>query len=220
VLMKTGDAASAEKIESTRKRLRDVFGSRGYLDTRVQTVYDADPANGVVDIRFDIDEGEMNTIRNITIRGNTRTRDKVIRRELLVYPGEIYNEVKVRRSERIVQNLGFFETVRSDAVDTLVRGQKDLVLTVEEKRTGQFMLGAGFSSIDKMVGFIEMSQGNFDINGWPYLTGGGQKLKLSGQFGSRRTEAAVSFVEPWFLDRSCPSAWTFIRGISTTPITT
>ena len=193
--------ASAETIKATASALRDVFGSRGYVDTRVRPVYESDPATGTLGVRFEITEGELNTIRNVVIRGNTRTRDKVIRRELLVYPGEIFNEVKVRRSERIVQNLGFFETVRSDAADTRVRGQKDLVFTLEEKRTGQFMVGAGFSSIDKVMGFAELSQGNFDIRGWPYFTGGGQKLKLTGQFGSTRSEAAISFVEPWFMDR-------------------
>jgi len=82
-----------------------------------------------------------------------------------------------------------------------VPDEKDMVLTVEEKRTGQFMMGAGFSSIDNLIGFMELSQGNFDLKGWPYFTGAGQKLKLRAQFGSRRDEYEISFVEPWFLDQ-------------------
>lgn len=201
VNMPRGDIASASLIDGTRQALRDYFGSRGYAYTSVRPQLLPDRKKGIVDARFVITEGDLVKLRNVLVRGNTRTRDKVIRREFLVYPGEILNEVKVKQSERIVSNLGFFSSVRSELVDTRVPDEKDLIFNVEEKRTGQFIVGGGFSSIDKVIGFMELSQGNFDLKGWPYFTGGGQKLKVRAQFGSTRSDYDLSFVEPWFLDR-------------------
>jgi len=196
-----GDIASARKIRESVHSVSDFYGSLGYLHTVVRPRFDARPTTETVNITFSIKEGRLTKIRNIGISGNTRTRDKVIRRELLVYPGEIFNKAKIRTSERRLANLGYFSDVRSTTVGTREPDEEDLVFEVEEKRTGQFMLGAGFSSIDKMIGFVELSQSNFDINGWPYFTGGGQKLKLRSQFGSRRKSYDISFVEPWFLNK-------------------
>ncbi len=198
---KPGAIASDETLKQQANALRDYFGARGYIQTSVRPVLDPNPTNAIVNVGYTITEGHLTKIRNILIRGNTRTRDKVIRRELLVYPGEIFNEVKVRQSERVLNNLGYFGSVRSDPLDTRIPDEKDLSFTLEEKRTGQFMIGAGFSSVDNLIGFTEISQGNFDLRGWPYFTGGGQKVKARAQFGSTRNEYSVSFVEPWFLDR-------------------
>jgi len=200
VRARTGQTASSLAISDSVNALRDYYGSRGYIQTRVRVGRDADPATGVVDVRFDLQEGELTKIRNIHIRGNTTTRDKVIRRELRVYPGDIYNEVSVRQSESVVKNLGYFAEVRSHPEPTDKDDEKNLVMEVEEKRTGTFLMGAGFSSIDRLIGFVEISQGNFDISGWPF-TGAGQKLKLRAQAGSTRKNYELSFVEPWFLDR-------------------
>jgi outer membrane protein insertion porin family len=129
-----------------------------------------------------------------------------------VVPGDVFDTVKVRRSERIVSNLGYFSHVRSYPLSTDVLSEKDLVVEVEEQRTGQFMMGAGFSSVDKLVGFLEISQGNFDIYGWPYFTGAGQKLKLSAQFGSEKKSYELSFVEPWFMDRKLSAGFDLYRN--------
>ena len=200
ITARTGQTASSLAISGSVNALRDYYGSRGYIQTRVRVGRDADPATGIVDTRFDLVEGRLTKIRNIDIRGNTTTQDKVIRRELRVYPGDIYNEVDVRKSELVVRNLGFFSQVSSHPEPTDQDDEKNLVMDVEEKRTGTFLIGAGFSSIDRMIGFVEISQGNFDISGWPF-TGAGQKLKLRAQLGSTRKNYELSFVEPWFLDR-------------------
>ncbi len=201
VYLKSGDVASLGGIENTAKRLQAYYGDRGYLNSRVK--YFLMPRKGakVVDILFSINEGELVRIRNIIIRGNTRTRDKVIRREMLVYPGETYNQTRVQRSKRRIKNLGFFQNVQVLPQKTNDPHEQDLVFDVAEKRTGQFMLGAGFSSVDHLMGFIELSQGNFDLFGWPNFTGGGQKLRLRAQIGSTRQDYDLSFIEPWFLDR-------------------
>ncbi len=201
MFLKKGGIAASARMDQFQMVLRDYYGGRGYINTDVRLVLEPDSKSGVVDINYQITEGALIRIRNIKIEGNTRTKDKVIRRELLVYPGDIYNEVKVRRSRLICSNLGFFSSVRVRPLSTPLADYKDLVLDVEEKPTGNLMMGAGFSSIDKIMGFLELSQGNFDITNWRHPTGGGQKLKLRAQFGSEREIYEVSFVEPWFFDR-------------------
>ncbi|NQT93072.1 MAG: outer membrane protein assembly factor BamA [Lentisphaerae bacterium] len=197
----TGNAASASAVRRSAESLEEFYGRRGYVDAMVGAGLDADAESGEVNLQFTVAEGEPAFIRNIVIRGNTRTRDKVVRRELLVYPGDLFDKSRVQTSERRVSNLGFFSQVRSHPVPTADPAQKDLVIDVEEKRTGQFMLGMGYSSVDQVIGFAELSQGNFDLFGYPYFTGGGQKLKLRAQFGKVRQSYDLSFVEPWFLDR-------------------
>jgi outer membrane protein insertion porin family len=201
VEVREGDVAAAGRIAAMTQRVRDYYGQRGYIETSVRPLLSPSEAEGTVDVRFIVIEGALTKIRNVFIKGNIRTRDKVIRRELLVYPGEQYDEVKIRRSERRLNNLGFFSSVLKYPVDTPVEGQKDLMIEVVEKPTGTFMMGAGFSSVDKITGFAELSQGNFDLTGWPYFTGGGQKLKLRTQFGSEKKLYEMSFVEPWFMNR-------------------
>jgi outer membrane protein insertion porin family len=201
IALKPDAVASEARIRETARRIEDHYSQRGYADASVKPVMDADRESGRVNVRFAIVEGSLVRIRRVDIRGNARTQERVIRRELLVSPGDLLDRTKVQRSERIVSNLGFFSSVRSRAVETELPGEKDLIFDVEEKRTGQFMVGAGFSSIDRVMGFAELSQGNFDLAGWPYFTGAGQKLKLRGQFGSRRQSYELSFVEPWFLER-------------------
>jgi outer membrane protein insertion porin family len=196
-----GTIASSGEMERSRRMIRDYYGSRGYIRTRVQPDVQPDLAQGTVDIEFNVREGKLAYIRNINIRGNSRTKDKVIRRELVVYPGDIYNEVKVKTSERRLQNLNFFETVRSSPGATSESDQFDVDIDVKEKRTGQFVVGFGFSSIDDLIGFIEISQANFNLLGWPNFTGGGQKMRIRAQLGTERRDLELSFIEPWFLDR-------------------
>jgi outer membrane protein insertion porin family len=196
----SGAVAAAESVDAGGRALEDFYGNRGYINARVRTVLDPRPDQGVLNVRYEIAEGGLAYVRNIHIRNNTRTKDKVMRRELLMAPGDLYDRGKVRKSERRLMNLGYFSSVRSQPVDTEVAEQKDLVFDVEEKRTGQFMVGAGFSSIDNLMGFVELSQGNFDIAGWPHFTGAGQKLKLRAQWGESRRSYEVSFVEPWLFD--------------------
>ncbi len=201
IYLRDGQPASISGIEETARRLQAYYGDRGYLNAGANPVLIPDEDKPAVSVKFMIREGELVTIRNIIVRGNTRTKDKVVRRELIVYPGQVYNQTRVKRSERRINNLGFFETVRVIPQNTSSDDEKDLVFEVTEKRTGQFMLGAGFSSVDNLMGFIELSQGNFDLLGWPNFTGGGQKLRLRAQVGSERQDYDISFTEPWFLDR-------------------
>lgn len=198
--LKAGSEASTTVINKGAEAVRDYYESRGYMDTFVQPRFDLRDKAGDVDIRFVVVEGRLTSIRNILIRGNNITHDKVIRRELLVYPGEQYDGVRVRTSENRLKNLGYFSTVNCVNEPAAVTNQADLAFEVEEQRTGQFMTGVGFSSIDKLIGFAEISQGNFDIRGKPFM-GAGEKIKLRAEFGQTRESYSISFIEPWFLDR-------------------
>jgi len=201
ISLSSGQVASISLIKDTARRLQAYYGDRGYLNAGARPLITPNKDDPTVNVKFIIREGELVSIRNIIVRGNTRTKDKVVRRELIVYPGDVYNQSRVKRSERRVNNLGFFETVRVTPQKTGSDDEQDLVFDVAEKRTGQFMLGAGFSSVDNLMGFVELSQGNFDLLGWPNFTGGGQKLRLRAQVGSERQDYDISFTEPWFLDR-------------------
>ena len=199
--LEPGVPADAGAIRAASGRVQDYYGRRGYIGTRVDVQQAANPITGVSDLVFSVNEGVLAYIRDIQITGNTRTKDKVIRRELSVVPGAVMDTVKIRTSESRLRNLGFFSFVGSDYATTDERGYYDLTFDVEEKRTGQFMVGAGFSSIDSLVGFVELGQGNFDLLGWPNFTGGGQKAKIRATLGTERKDYELSFTEPWFLDR-------------------
>ena len=139
-------------------------------------------------------------MERVNISGNVRTKDKVIRRELAVAPGEVYNSVRVEASKARLQNLNYFERVDVFPSDTSLTGKKDLNVVVSEKQTGSFNVGAGFSSIDSLTGFVELTQSNFDITNWPHFTGGGERFRTRLQYGLQRKDFTVSLTEPYFLD--------------------
>ncbi len=199
--MTTGKTFTPTAMSADQKALGDYYGARGYLDTDVRPIRAPNVETGRIDITYAIREGELTYIEKVEIRGNSKTKDKVIRRELAVHPGEIYDTVRVDRSVERLKNLGYFSKVEADPEPTDVPNRKDLVLNLEEQRTGSVNFGAGFSSIDSLIGFVEMTQGNFDLFNWPTFTGGGQKLRLRLQVGLKRQDEILSFVEPWFLDK-------------------
>lgn len=197
-----GEVASAGDLNRAAQTLRDYYGSRGYINTRV--AYRLNPLAGedgsVVDASFTVREGRLATIRSIDISGNTVTKDKVIRRELAVYPGEVVNEVKLRTSEARLRNLGYFSFVNATPVPTEEPGEYDVRFEVEEQRTGQFQIGAGFSSIDSLIGYVQLQKANFDLFNWP-PAGGGQNLLFRGTVGTKRQDVEVQWSDPWFLNR-------------------
>jgi outer membrane protein insertion porin family len=195
-------------LENDIKRLTDLYGRRGYIDFPIVTPErQANVESGKIDILYHIKEGSQSYVEQIIIQGNNRTKDKVIRRELLVAPGEIYDSVKVDYSKKRLENLGYFGTpnggsgVDISPQDTTVPNRKNMVVTVEEKRTGSVTFGAGFSSVDSLLGFVEITQGNFDIFNYPYFTGGGEKFRVRLQYGLERQDAEIEFKEPWFLEQ-------------------
>jgi outer membrane protein insertion porin family len=195
-------------LENDIQRISDLYGRRGYIDQPIVTPErQANVESGKIDILYHIKEGSQSYVEQIIIQGNNRTKDKVIRRELLVAPGQIYDSVKVDYSKKRLENLQYFGSanggsgVDASPQDTNVPNRKNLVVTVEEKRTGSVTFGAGFSSVDSLLGFVEITQGNFDIFNFPYFTGGGEKFRVRIQYGLERQDAEIEFKEPWFLEQ-------------------
>ena len=201
VTVPAGAIASLSGIDKSAQNIRDYYGSRGYIKTDVDPRVTLDTNAATAAVSYQVREGTLAYIQNIEIRGNAQTKDKVVRREIGVAPGEIYNEVKIRSSEKRLQNLNYFSFVNAYPEDTAVSNRFNLIFDLEEQRTGQFTVGAGISSVDDIIGYVELTQGNFDLFGWPHLTGGGQKLRLRAQVGSSRSDLEMSLIEPWFLNR-------------------
>jgi outer membrane protein insertion porin family len=196
--MNAGQLFTPKGMGDDLKAIRDFYGSRGYVDmTAVPEVLPAGP--GAVDLTYSIDEGVQSYLNLVNIQGNTRTQDRVIRRELAVKPGEVYDTTLVDISKKRLENLNYFERVETQPTDTIVPGRKDLNVIVEEKRTGSFNFGAGFSTIDSLIGFAELQQSNFDVMNWPRFTGGGQRFRIRAQYGLLRQDFVASLTEPWFL---------------------
>ncbi len=188
-------------LDNDSKRLRDLYGVRGYIDMDVTPIRQANVESGKIDILYQITERSQSYVEQIIIQGNNRTKDKVIRRELAVAPGELYDSVKAEQSKKRLENLQYFEKVDISPQDTNVPNRKNMVVTVEEKRTGSVTFGAGFSSVDSLLGFVEITQGNFDLFNFPYFTGGGEKFRVRIQYGIERQDVEVEFKEPWFLEQ-------------------
>ncbi|HOO77445.1 MAG TPA: outer membrane protein assembly factor BamA [bacterium] len=193
-----GTVFSPMSLRNDYRSLLDFYQSRGYMDADIRPVQSYNPATERMDLTYQISEGDISFIDRIDIEGNEITKDVVIRREMGVRPGDVYDGVRVRRSRERLLNLGYFETVVIDQVPARDPGQKDLVVKVTEKKTGQFMFGFGYSSIDDFIGYAEISQSNVDIlNPANGFMGGGQKLRLRGELGTERSLYELSFTEPW-----------------------
>src|SRR6266480_4417978 len=198
--MKEGSVYSPKQLHDDAKAVADAYGSGGYVDLVITP--ESTPAGpALVDVHYKIEEGERSYLNRVTIEGNTRTKDKVIRREVLVAPGDVFNTVRADTTKKRLENLGYFSKVETYPEDTDVPGRKDLTILVQEKRTGSLSFGAGFSTIDQLVGFVELTQVNFDLMNWPSFTGAGQKFRLRIQYGTQRKDFILALTEPYFLDR-------------------
>jgi len=198
--MKEGSIYSPKQLRDDAKAVADAYGSGGYVDLVITP--EGTPAGpGLIDVHYIIEEGTRSFVNRVNIEGNTRTKDKVIRREVLVAPGDVFNTVRVDTTKKRLENLGYFAKVETYPEETDIPGRKDLTILVQEKRTGSLSFGGGFSTIDKLVGFAELTQGNFDLFNWPSFTGGGQKFRLRLQYGTERKDFILTITEPYFLDR-------------------
>jgi len=198
--MKEGSVYSPKQLHDDAKAVADAYGSGGYVDLVITP--ESTPAGpALVDVHYKIEEGARSYLNRVNIEGNTRTKDKVIRREVLVAPGDVFNTVRADMTKKRLENLGYFSKVETYPEDTDVPGRKDLTILLQEKRTGSLSFGGGFSTVEQLVGTAELTQGNFDLLNWPSFTGGGQKFRLRLQYGTVSKNFLLSITEPYFLDR-------------------
>ncbi len=198
--LKEGKVFSHEKMEEDVSNIREDYFDHGYITAVVEEVPSFNTDTARVDVKINIKEGKLIYINQIKIQGNAQTRDIVIRRELKMYPGDQFDGEKLKVSKQRLKDLGYFEDVGYDIEDTDRDDYKDLVVQVKEAKTGTFSFGGGYSTIDRLVGFIEVEQKNFDISNWSTFTGGGQDLRLRAQIGSSERNVLLSFTEPWLFD--------------------
>lgn len=200
LLTEPGRKYSESDAASDAKILRDLYGAKGYADVRISQRNDRAPGNQLA-VTFVVQEGEKSTVRKINIRGNEKTQDRVIRRELVLTPGDEFNLVQVDTSKRRLETLQYFSEIDLFPSETGIAGQRDLNVNVTEASTGSVNFGAGFSSIDSLVGFVDVVQTNFDAGGWGSgFTGAGQRFQMGLKLGTKRKDLSISLYEPWFND--------------------
>ncbi|MEY4133119.1 MAG: hypothetical protein RL592_1177 [Verrucomicrobiota bacterium] len=208
----SGEAFAVPAIEAAADKLREYYGQMGYINSSVQVVRKPNLATGAIDVKFQIEEGQRHTVRAVEIQGNTKTRSTVIARELALGPGEVFDLARTRVSEARLRNTQFFEEVRVTPVPTPIPGQSDLRVTVKEGPTGQVSFGAGYSTVEGLVGFVEYAESNFDFaNSEGWYRGDGQKFRVRISVGSLTNSFEHSFEEPALWERDLAVGYSIER---------
>ena len=198
--LNAGDGYSVSKMRNDIKTIRSYYGSRGYADAAVSPDIRNVTATSV-SIVYRIVEGRRYLVGRVTIEGNDKTQDRVIRRELPLKPDDNMNSVELETTRRRLNNMNYFNDVQVTASPSGQSGYRDINILVNEKKTGSISFGIGFSSVDNIVGYINLEQTNFDITNWGRFTGAGQRFSTRIQLGSERTDFRLSWIEPWFMGR-------------------
>ncbi len=189
--IKDGEIFQRAKIRDEITRLTDMYGSKGYAFADVVPNVNPNNEERTASIILSIKEGEMMRIRQININGNDKTRDNVIRREIRVDEQDVIDTPSLKRSFQRLNNLNFFETV--EILPAQVEADKvDLNVRVKEKPTGQFSIGGGFSTLDKLVAIADITEGN--------LGGNGYMGRIRGQLGQQRSLGLITFRNPYLND--------------------
>ncbi|HYX92513.1 MAG TPA: outer membrane protein assembly factor BamA, partial [Myxococcaceae bacterium] len=189
---KEGALFNRSELGKDIQAITELYADQGYAYANINPLTRVNADARTIDLTFDIQQGRQVTIERIEITGNSKTRDKVIRRELRIYEGELFSGSGLRRSQERVNALGFFEKVEV----THKPGSSDdrivVVVDVKEKATGTFQVGLGFSNVENFVFTAQVSQNNF--LGW------GQSASLSLQWSGLRRFGQASYFDPYFWD--------------------
>lgn len=190
---KQGEVFNQDKLDATVAKLQDQYGALGYIRVQIKPSFAQDTARGVVDIEFVINEGEVVYVDRIGVEGNTHTKEFVIRREIKLKEGDPFSSVKARKSVERLYNLGFLDNVDVDVQQPNAPNKADVIFTVTEGKPGILSAGAGFSSVDGLIGTMQVQHVNF--------LGRGQRVNLLWEFGGRRNSFDIGWTEPWFLGK-------------------
>jgi len=203
------------KIDKDVERMEDFYGSGGYLDTQVRLLRKPNVSTGNIDLEYQVNESEKFNVESIVIEGNTKSKSIVVLRELVLGPGDVFDTVRMKISKLRLENTRFFDDVNLAPQETNIPGRRNLRVAVKEARTGNLTFGAGFSSLERVTVFTELSQANFDLfNRRSLFQGDGQKFRLRLQLGSLSSEAVLSFEEPWLFERELAFGFSIYRTSS------
>ena len=202
-IMKAGELFNGKLEEALKNYIERKYHRQGYIDMNCRPVYDKKPSMAEVAINFSIHEGVQARIRNVNVTGNTVTKDYVIRRELLLQPGDKADKYKIDASKNRLTNLDYFEERSIEVIPlaTEHENERDLQVLVKDKNTGQVMVGAGVSSEDSVTASFELGQRNFDLLGYPKFIGGGQRANMRIVAGGEYQDYRLSFTEPWLYNK-------------------
>jgi len=192
VSLKPGDVFRTSKLRDDITALTEVYGDQGYAFVNVTPDTAVNAAEQIVDVNYKVSQGPQVYIDRVAISGNTKTRDKVIRRELRVQEQQLFSGSKLRLSQERLRRLGFFEDVNITTRKGENEDRLDLLVDVKEASTGSFSAGAGVSSGESFLFNVRLSEIN--------LFGRGQRLVLNADFGSIRRNFSLDFTEPYFMD--------------------
>jgi len=194
IKFKKGDWYSSALVDDAVVQLTNEAGNFGYAFIEVRPRVRRDRDAHTISVAFEIQEGPRVFVERIDIRGNTRTLDRVIRREFRLVEGDAFNAAKLQRSQQRIRNLGFFKNVEANKARGSTPDKTIIEVDVEEQPTGELSLGAGFSTRDGVVGEVGVRERN--------LLGRGQDLKVSMRVSQRTQQFDLGFTEPYFLDRN------------------
>ena len=193
VNLNVGDWYNDTKVDSSVSAITEELGKQGFAFVDVVPDLQMDTQNGKMKITFQIKEGERVFVNRINIKGNTRTHDEVIRREFRIDEGDAFNVSKIKASRKNVENLNYFSKVDVKTVPTDAN-RADIDVEVEEKSTGYFNVGVGYSTVNGMLFRTGVTENNF--------RGMGQQLGLDVGISQRTQEYDISFTEPYFMNRN------------------
>lgn len=192
IKLKKGDVANRRFIEDDIRRLTEFYGNRGYAFANVYPAIMPDDETKTATVTYQIEKGQQVTIEKIIIKGNTITRDKVIRRELRIAENAIFNQSDLELSRRKIDQLGYFKEVNISTPRGSSDDKVNVVIEVKERQTGSFSIGGGFSTAEKFLVTASVQKDNF--------LGYGISSSLSLELSARRQQLYFSFVNPYFLD--------------------
>jgi outer membrane protein insertion porin family len=202
IRLEGGEPFSPTAVDAATSAVQEYYTSRGYLNTYVRAERISNIENRTINLVFKVQESEKFYVESIKVEGNTKTKTRVILRELALRPADVFDLTRMQTSERRLQNTRFFEEVRLSPEATNVPGRKDLSVNVSEGHTGNLSFGMGFGSVESAQVFFETRQGNFDLfNPGSGFQGDGQKFRLRLSLGSRSSQALVTFEEPWLFEQ-------------------
>ncbi len=204
VPIKSGQTFDGDKIKSATESITFATGSLGYAFVDVRSRLDRNPDAKRVDITFQVNEGPRVYVERINIKGNTRTLDKVIRREVRLSEGDAFNRVLMDRSNARIRSLRYFANVEIEEKPGSGPDRTELDVTVEEQSTGSFSVGLGVSSTEDFILDFSIEERN--------LMGRGQYLRLRAQGSSRTRTVDLRFTQPYFLDRNLAAGFSIFNS--------
>ncbi len=193
IKIEPGTVFNRSKLSVDIDKLSDFYGDKGYAYAEVSPRTKINEAERTININFELAKHELVYVERISISGNTRTRDKVIRRELETDEGNLYSTSEVKRSRNNLRRLGYFDSVKIGRSQGSAEDKINLDVEIAERPTGSISIGMGYSSVDKLIGTASISQDNF--------LGTGIKLNMSGTISSSSSRYVLSLTEPWLFDK-------------------